>query len=129
MNRTSKAIDTEPQVFEQRKIQNEIMRKEPIIGSSPSVLKIRQQTHFAIEMNMSVFITGEVGTEKVELAEFIHQKSRIPSSRFIRISSNFSVIVAFFCHLFLLLAFILIFHCFSSVIVLFVVPSSAVFYL
>lgn len=99
MNITSKAIDTEPHFFEQRKIPNEIMRKEPIIGSSPSVLKIRQQTHFAIEMNMSVFITGEVGTEKVELAEFIHQKSRIPSSRFIRISSNFSGIDAYKCHL------------------------------
>ncbi|MBD1557273.1 helix-turn-helix domain-containing protein [Vibrio sp. S9_S30] len=99
MNTTSNAINAESNVFEQGKALSKIIKKEPIIGCASSVLKIKQQMHFAIEVNMSVFITGESGTEKNELAEFIHQESRMPASRFIRISSSFSGVDVYQLHL------------------------------
>ncbi|GLQ73427.1 AraC family transcriptional regulator [Vibrio penaeicida] len=99
MNIISNTKNTEASIFEQSKTLSEIIKREPIIGSSPLVLKIRQQTHFAVEMKMSVFITGEMGTEKSEVAEFIHKKNRIPVSRFIRIPSSFSGVDVYQSHL------------------------------
>ncbi|WP_104399878.1 AraC family transcriptional regulator [Vibrio penaeicida] len=99
VNTISNTINKETNDFEKRKVLNKVIKKEAIIGRSPSVLKVRQQTQFAIEMKMSVFITGEIGTEKGELAEFIHQKSGMLGSNFIRISSSFSGVDVYQVHL------------------------------
>ncbi|MEI8631873.1 sigma 54-interacting transcriptional regulator [Vibrio sp. PP-XX7] len=60
----------------------------PIVGYSNSIQRIRKQIDFAAELNFPVFISGEVGCEKKEVAYSIHYNSQRRVEPFVSIPAN-----------------------------------------
>lgn len=90
LNTTSRVIKTSSCISEEHDLVKHHQEQFPIIGTSASALRTKQQIQFAKEMNVSVFITGEKGTEKTEVAQYIHDNRLNINGKLIRLSPNFS---------------------------------------
>ncbi|SHO56781.1 AraC family transcriptional regulator [Vibrio quintilis] len=60
----------------------------PMIGNSDIAQRIRQKISFASEVNFPVFISGEAGCEKRDIAYLIHQNSSRHLQPFVCIPAN-----------------------------------------
>lgn len=60
----------------------------PILGINDSSSQIQQQLEFASKVKLPVFIYGEVGTEKLNVAHYIHYNRFFSTGHFIGIPSS-----------------------------------------
>ncbi|NVK72136.1 MAG: helix-turn-helix domain-containing protein [Oceanospirillaceae bacterium] len=67
----------------------------PIIGESYNITRIRNQIDFSSRISYPIFISGEVGTEKVSVAKQIHKRRGFDKASFIYVPSNIADIVSY----------------------------------
>lgn len=60
----------------------------PIIGDSEAIFRIRNQIDFSADVKFPIFISGEIGTEKLSVARQIHNRRCLPPEVFICVPSN-----------------------------------------
>ena len=80
------ALKSSELIRENQQIRTELYGDTEIIGSSPSMLKIKELIKKVAPSNSRVLITGENGTGKELVAKAIHNQSRRASRKFVDVN-------------------------------------------
>lgn len=67
----------------------------PLVGDSLDIVRIRNQISFSDKINYPIFISGEVGTEKISIAKQIHKVRGFNKDSLIYVPSNITEIACY----------------------------------
>ncbi|WP_421846584.1 helix-turn-helix domain-containing protein [Marinomonas sp.] len=72
-----------------------LQEEYPLIGDSLDIIRIRNQIEFSDKVSYPIFISGEIGTEKISIAKQMHKRRGFEKDAFIHVSSNITDIVSY----------------------------------